>query len=192
DRQFRLVHAAHEDERQGVGIHFHKRRAQVVGQANADRVLVDPALQQPTACLGVLHGFRKRLAQEDNLGAAITDGIDEGHMVDAGLFDPKYVVEQQLITVRGREAGKCCAGTVDKHPPQLAHFRVDAIGDWHFSLLQEISMAMLRLAMMMTVRMTSSGHMKRSHRSYGTRPMASAPMTTAKVGLIRFTSPLAD
>ncbi len=84
------------------------------------------------------------------------------------------------------------AQSMDQNAPKLADLGMDSVGVGHDNLLQTMMAAMLRLAMMMTVRITRSGHMKRSHRSYGMRPMASAPMTTAKVGLMRFTMPFAD
>ena len=119
-------------------------------------------------------------------------GVHEGQMLDAGLLDPDDVVEEQFVAIRRGESGKRCPRSMDQNAPKLADLGMDSVGVGHDNLLQTMMAAMLRLAMMMTVRITRSGHMKRSHRSYGMRPMASAPMTTAKVGLMRFTMPFAD
>src|SRR5512139_3331682 len=51
---------------------------------------------------------------------------------------------------------------------------------------------MLSTAMISNVKITSSGQVNLSQRWYGTRPRARPPITTAKVGLMKFTSPLAD
>src|SRR3546814_654642 len=97
--------------------------------------------------------------------AARAHGIDEGHMLDARLLHPDDVVEQQLIVVRWGQACQRRSGTMDENAAKLSDFRVHTVGDRHDVSCQEMRATTLRHAMMMTVRIKSSGHMKASHRS---------------------------
>ena len=99
------------------------------------------------------------------LDKAVTHGVDEGHVLDARLLHPDHVVEQQVMAVGRGQPGEGRPGTVDQDTAKFAHFGVDTIGDRHDLLLQAARVATLRHAMMMTVRIRSSGHMKASHRS---------------------------
>ena len=80
--------------------------------------------------------------------------------------------------------------------PQCAGFGMNA--QFQFRHLRCLLLSNQRMAArlipaeMKTTRISSRGQTKTTQRSNDTRPMARPPITTAEVGVIRFTSPLAD
>lgn len=69
--------------------------------------------------------------QEDDLDAAFSQNVDKGHVVDAGLLDPKDVVEQQAFCIGGRQPRHFRPRPVAEDAAQLTGFGTDAIGQGH-------------------------------------------------------------
>ncbi len=152
----------------------------------------DPVVQHPGAGLRELERFGQQPAHVEHLDPLAAHRLREGVMVGLRPLDPEHVVEEQRLAVLRRQAAMGEAGAADHHLPQPSGLGMDAECRFGHGIAPHSRAATLSATDMSTVRISSSGQTKTSHRSYGTRPMARPPITTAKVGLIKFTKPFAD
>ena len=168
DRQFGLAHAPDQDGGEQIAADLHQVRQQILGQTYADRIVIDPRLQQPAAGLWIGHRLGQQLTQEHDLYPAIAHGIDEGHVLDPRLLDPDHVVEEQLRAVGRCQPRHGGAGFVNEDAAQFARFGLDAVGQGFVGCHVGVpprSTPRLRTAMMMIVRPSRTGQTKRSQRS---------------------------
>ena len=164
DRQLGPVHPADQDRGQHVRIHLHQACEQVLRQAHAYAVVIDPRRQQPDARIGVAQSFGKQVAQEHHRDAPFAQHIAERHVFDPCLLDPDHIVEQQRLAVLGCQPRHLGAGTVDHDAAQSARLGMNAVGEGH-AVSYAMKTAALSAAMVIAASASSSGQMKRSQRS---------------------------
>ena len=76
------------------------------------------ARQQPLLRLRVLERLAQQIVEEQDLDAALAHQVDERVVLLARAPHPDHVIEQQLVTVRRREALVREIGAVHDHRPK--------------------------------------------------------------------------
>lgn len=100
--------------------------AQLAGQAQADAVGGDLAIEDPLQRFRVLDGLGQQIVHLEDVDAALAHLGDEVEVVALGLVHPDHVVEQQLVAVARGQALVGESGRADHHFAQFAGFGVDA------------------------------------------------------------------
>ena len=197
-RERQIVHRDAADQKPrklGSGQGFHPA-AQVIPHPHAHVIAGDAVVENPGARVGNVQRLAQQRHRIQHLDPFAAHDICKDGVILDRLFDPEHIVEQQVFAVVRRQAAMRQAGGRYDHLPQSAHFRMNA--QFRFRHLECLLLSNQRMAArlipaeMKTTRISSRGQTKTTQRSNDTRPMARPPITTAEVGVIRFTSPLAD
>ena len=103
-RQVLAGHAADQELGQVARIEAFEPAAHFIGQANADGIGGDLAIENPRQGLLVLHDVGQQVVHFQHIDAALAHLGDEVEMVTLGLVDPDHVVEEQFIAVAGGQS----------------------------------------------------------------------------------------
>ncbi|MCY1415122.1 hypothetical protein D9M71_305910 [compost metagenome] len=126
-RQVLASHATDQELGQVARLKAFEPAAHFVGQAHADGVGGDLAVEDPLQGLFVLHDVGQQVVHLQHIHAALAHLGDEVEMVALGLVDPDHVVEQQLVTVARCQALVRQARRANHHFAQFAGFGVDTV-----------------------------------------------------------------
>ncbi|MNH05872.1 hypothetical protein D3C79_652210 [compost metagenome] len=126
-RQVLACHAADQEFGQVAWLQAFEPAAHFVGQAYADGVRGDLAVEDPLEGLFVLHDIGQQVVHLQHIHTTLAHLGDEVEMVTLGLVDPDHIVEQQFITVARRQALVRQARGANHHFAQFAGFGVDTV-----------------------------------------------------------------
>lgn len=126
-RQVLAGHAADQELGQLARLQAFEPAAHFVGQADADGVGGDLAIQDPLQGFGVLHRIGQQVVHFQDFDPTLAHFGDEVEMVALGLVDPDHIIEQQFIAVvRGQPLmGQAWGANHDF--AQFAGFGMDAV-----------------------------------------------------------------
>ena len=108
-------HATDEELGQFARLQAFQPGAQLVGQADADAVSGDLAIEDPLQGFGVRHDVGQQVVHFQNIDAAFAHLGDEVEVVALRLVHPDNVVEQQLVAVARGQALMGESGRADHH-----------------------------------------------------------------------------
>ena len=197
-REGQIVHPDAADQQTGqfrAGQTLHPG-TQVVPHPHADVISGDAVVENPGARVGNVQRLTQQRHRIQHLDPFAAHDIGKVGVILDRLFDPEHIVEQQVFAIFRRQTAMRQAGWRYDHLPQCTGFGMNA--QFWFRHLECLLLSNQRMAArlipaeMKTTRISSRGQTKTTQRSNDTRPMARPPITTAEVGVIRFTSPLAD
>ena len=115
-------------------------------------------IQHPIARFGNVQRLGQQIVDVQYLDTLAPHRACKDIVIFLGLLDPEHVVEQQCVTIGGRQPLVRQTRRADDHAPELAGFGMDAKRGHSIT-------ARLSAAMMRTVRISSSGATKRNQRS---------------------------
>ena len=95
-------------------------RPDLVGEARADQVVGDLAVEEPRAGVRLADDVGEQVVELEHLDPAVTHLGDELVVVPLGTVDPDHVVEQQLVARVRREPEVGQPGRAHQHSSQAA------------------------------------------------------------------------